>query len=86
MNLKEQLIQLKNKLLGRKIERESYVPESTNDIKIIDLSDEEGKVVIGGKNELNISVADIVENFKKTRLQSFSCLLFPLAAWTASFE
>ena len=70
MNLKEQLIQLKNKLLGRKIEREPYVPESKNDIKIIDLYDEEGKVVIGGKNELNISVADIVENFKKTRLQS----------------
>jgi len=72
MNLKEQLIQLKNKLLGRKIEREPYVPESKNDIKIIDLYDEEGKVVIGGKNELNISVADIVENFKKTRLQSLN--------------
>ena len=51
MNLKEQLIQLKNKLLGRKMESKSYVPESKTDIKNIDLSDEEGKVVIGGKNE-----------------------------------
>ena len=65
MDLKEQLIQLKNKLLGRKIEKEQYVPDSKSDIKIIDLYDEEGKVVIGGKNELNISVAAISEHFKK---------------------